>query len=110
MNTRTFIIHSDPGHAWLEVPMGMIHRLGIADKISSCSYRKGDTVYLEEDCDAPLFTQALKSAGVPFMLREKYEDPTPIRDYDHYYSELRLTPETIMELLSGKPLIDEVPS
>ncbi len=102
MNPRTFVFHNDPGHAWLEVPMGMIIRFGLEEKISSCSYRNGETAYLEEDCDAPLFLRTLESAGVPYKIKEAYEENTPIRGYGRYTSALRLTPETVMELLNGR--------
>ena len=37
MSKYTF--YEDPGHGWLAVPMEQLVKLGIADKISSCSYR-----------------------------------------------------------------------
>ncbi len=36
---------------------------GLAARISSCSYRDGDIVYLEEDDDQPLFLEAAFAAG-----------------------------------------------
>ena len=33
MEKQKFIFYSDPGHAWLEVPVELVCRLGIADKI-----------------------------------------------------------------------------
>lgn len=59
MNAPTF--HTDPGHGWLEVQKSELKRLGIADKVSGYSYqsRDGTTAYLEEDCDASLYTRAL---------------------------------------------------
>jgi len=51
---------SDSGHAWLEVSIDEINILGIAEEISEYSYINGETVYLEEDCDAGLFIEALK--------------------------------------------------
>lgn len=68
-----FTFHTDPGHGWLEVPMSTIFALGIQNKISSYSYRRGDTAYLEEDCDASLFLEAWKQAGHEFKLVEKNE-------------------------------------
>lgn len=54
--------HSDPGHAWLEVPMSELRALGIDRKISQYSYRSRDgrLAYLEEDCDAGLFVDAAR--------------------------------------------------
>lgn len=51
----TFI--TDPGHGWLVVPLDDVHESG-AD-ISSCSYIRGRTAYLEEDCDAWAFLKTL---------------------------------------------------
>ena len=50
----------DPGHGWLEVSTAELAKLGIADKISSCSYqtRDGRTAYLEEDCDLSVWAAA----------------------------------------------------
>jgi hypothetical protein len=67
----TYNFHTDPGHGWLEVPMADINRLGLASKISRYSYRQGDTAYLEEDCDANLFVQALQATGAEFDWRDK---------------------------------------
>ena len=54
---------SDPGHGWLEVPMAAVRKAGIQNKISNYSYRKVigcvEYAYLEEDCDAPLFLEAV---------------------------------------------------
>jgi hypothetical protein len=43
--------HIDPGHGWVEVSFKELVSLGIEQEISKYSYRKGDTCYLEEDCD-----------------------------------------------------------
>lgn len=68
MTNYTF--HADPGHAWLEVPMTEILALGIDDQISRYSYRKGDTAYLEEDCDASVFLRAKEARGEAFKLND----------------------------------------
>ena len=56
MSKYTF--YEDPGHGWLAVPMEQLVKLGIADKISSCSYQGGVSAYLEEDCDLATFLRA----------------------------------------------------
>ena len=68
----TYTMHTDPGHGWLAVSMEEINKLGIADKISTYSYRKGETAYLEEDCDCSVFLQAKQARGEPFKLAEKH--------------------------------------
>ena len=68
MSEYTFF--SDPGHGWLEVPVAEVRRLGIADKVSPYSYRKGANAYLEEDCDYTLWHDAKKAAGEEYKIRE----------------------------------------
>jgi len=83
MNVFTF--HTDPGHGWLEVPMSLLRDLGIADKISSYSYMRGDSAYLEEDCDAGLFVRAfLKRFGSRPDHTEAYTHNAPMRSYRRY--------------------------
>lgn len=80
----TLTFHSDPGHGWLAVPKKLLRELGVAGKISSCSYQSGDMAFLEEDGDASVFVEAAQTAGVQIKFVEKYEDPTPIRNYRSY--------------------------
>lgn len=65
---RSYKFHFDAGHGWLEVDKTDLDLLGIADKISSCSYAKGNTVYLEEDCDLTLFAKTLEAKFPKFKL------------------------------------------
>lgn len=85
----TLKFYSDPGHGWLAVKRQRLIDLGILDKISSYSYQRGATVYLEEDCDASLY---LKTEGCNTFaeVREKFNliekntnNRSPIRSYDH---------------------------
>jgi len=80
----TYTIHTDPAHGWLEVPVRELQELGIADQISQYSYLKGDTAYLEEDCDLYRFVQAKEKAGEQFEYVEQYAENTPIRSYNRY--------------------------
>ena len=50
---------SDPGHAWLRVSLKKLFDLGLAEKISNCSYVKNGFAYLEEDQDACIFLEAI---------------------------------------------------
>jgi len=82
-----YYFHSDPGHAWLAVKRKELIQLGILDKISSFSYQKGSTVYLEEDCDAGVFLDAKKAAGEEITrnnIRDSYQENTPIRNYQRF--------------------------
>ena len=65
----TFVWHEDSGHAWLAVPHAIIEKLGIACDISRYSYSDSRMVYLEEDCDAPLFLRACERDGVAYTYR-----------------------------------------
>jgi hypothetical protein len=69
----TYKFHIDPGHGWLEVPMAELEELGIADHISSCSYRDGDTAYLEEDCDFATFLAAKVDGYTPNDYRAAFK-------------------------------------
>ena len=83
MKTLTF--YSDPGHAWLKVPIADLFRLGISDKISSYSYVHNDSAYLEEDCDASIYIEAI--APEEFEIKEIFKGNTPIRNYARYPTE-----------------------
>jgi ribosomal protein L21E len=80
VKTKTYKFISTPGHGYLEVPLKDIHSLGIADKISGCSYLGWDKAYLEEDCDAGVFIEALKATGVEFKSRTEYVDSPRFKD------------------------------
>jgi len=75
---------ADPGHGWLQVHRGELVKYGIEAKISSFSYQHGETVYLEEDCDAAHYLNALKADGIDVEFIEVFQDPTPIRNYPSY--------------------------
>ena len=79
-----YVFHSDPGHGWLAVNRSELIRLGILDKVSPCSYQRGGTVYLEEDCDATLFIKAKEARSEKFEHRESYQENTPIRRYERF--------------------------
>lgn len=79
---KKYIFHTDPGHGWLAVKRKELKDLEILDKISGCSYQKGSTVYLEEDCDASIFIRTLREKGIEVAYQESYREYTPIRSYD----------------------------
>lgn len=59
MGIKKLNVYSDPSHSWLKVKKQELIELGIADKISSCSYQYNDYAYLEEDCDVAYYINAL---------------------------------------------------
>jgi hypothetical protein len=58
-------IITDPGHAWLRVPLVEIAQLGIEDQISAYSFINGRFAYLEEDRDAGRYQAAREAQGHP---------------------------------------------
>ena len=76
MNNVQLDFHSDAGHGWLKVTTQQLDELGIYNQVSRYSYinvaysndDESYDVYLEEDCDAPLFLNALKDQGIEFTL------------------------------------------
>ena len=79
-----FTFYSDPGHGWVAVPKALLRELGIAAKITSYSYERGETAFLEEDCDASAFIAAMKATGRSFTFREVVE-----RNRDSFVRSLR---------------------
>lgn len=77
---KKYVHHIDSGHGWLEVPYREMRIAGLdMSQISSFSYAHVNdqyvpTLYLEEDCDMPLFLNALNANGVDFELVEQHHD------------------------------------
>lgn len=67
--TQFFHWHDDGSHAWLQVPIALLFDLHIEEKISYYSYMEGKYAYLEEDCDASTFLNAI------FESSKWYENP-----------------------------------
>ena len=83
---RTYRFYSDPGHGWLAVKRAELVRLGIMDKITPYSYQKGETVYLEEDCDAETFMEAKQARGESVTIKESNSPvrDSPVRGYQSF--------------------------
>jgi len=82
-----FTYYSDPGHGWVKVPRRLLDKLEIADKISSFSYARGDSVYLEEDCDLTKLQLALDSKNTKLELVSRYTNrQSKIRSYQQYFA------------------------
>lgn len=82
MKSMAFTFHTDPGHGWLEVSVSDITNIGLrVTDFSECSFRDGNTLYLEEDSDAELFINTWKRMGKRFSSVERYDnDSSFIRD------------------------------
>jgi len=75
----------DAGHGWLKVRRDVLAKFVDLTKVTPYSYAKNDDVYLEEDCDAPLFLNALKNAGVEFVVASRYSSyRSRIRNYPRF--------------------------
>lgn len=82
-----FTFHVDPGHGWLEVEWTELKALGLNPTcFSRYSYRKRNTFYLEEDCDAPKFVAFWEAKhGRKIEFCELDRDSTFIRNLPPIY-------------------------
>jgi hypothetical protein len=77
--------YTDSGHGWLAVKRDLLVTLGITHKISTYSYQRGDTAYLEEDCDLSEFMSAARQAGIDVQFTDKHTNGRhPIRSYERF--------------------------
>ena len=84
MNIRP-VFYQDPGHGWLAVKREWLQALGLEDRITPYSYQRGQTVYLEEDCDMPHFLEYARAALWEVNYLPKHTNGrSPIRSYDRY--------------------------
>lgn len=85
MKNKKYNFYSDPGHGWVKVSIKEIVKLNIQDKISSYSYVRGDSVYLEEDCDLSVFVKALEKVNIfPYWVEHHTDKSSKIRSYNRY--------------------------
>lgn len=99
MKTLKLKFYSDPGHGWLACKVDLLVKLGINKTISRCSYVKGGTAYLEEDCDAERLINALKAAKIEYTIESKDTNRySPIRNYQSWNSNSEPAPQTAINL------------
>lgn len=85
MLDKVIFMYQDDGHAWGRVRISELLDLGIADKISDCSYINAGYAYLEEDVDMSLYCKAIIAKGIPFTFRTlRYPGECFIRDLPRY--------------------------
>ena len=82
----------------MSVAAGLV-KLGIADKISGCSYMRGEYAYLEEDCDATLFMNT-KNIDNSFVTDHYSNKQSKIRNYEPYKIYSEKEKDQILELKS----------
>tara|TARA_R110000868_G_scaffold233852_1_gene487572 strand:- start:495 stop:800 length:306 start_codon:yes stop_codon:yes gene_type:complete len=98
----TFTKHNDPGHGWLEVQESDLKELGlkVAD-FSTYSYRKGNRLFLEEDCDASKFADFYKNkhGAYPKYINQFHHDGEFPEDYNlvsiHHSRFVKITPVAV---------------
>lgn len=79
--------YEDSGHGWLEVPIALCRELGLQGKITGYSYCRGHNLYLEEDCDASTFIDAMVAKtgrsweDLKQLQKNVYHKTSPIRNY-----------------------------
>lgn len=83
----TFIRYADPGHSWIKTTHKKLRELGIHMQISSCSYQRGENVYLEEDDDYGKLLDALGSCKTKTFHTNR---ESKIRNYDCYRPRITL--------------------
>lgn len=82
---KVFDFYEDCGHGWMKVKKDLLSKMEIADKISSCSYERGEYAYLEEDGDLTTFCRAYKAMyGVDVKFKTHFSDRSRIRGYNRY--------------------------
>jgi hypothetical protein len=80
-----FTYYTDPGHGWVKVSRKLLVKLEIEKKISRYSYSRGDSVYLEEDCDLGHLYDALKQRNAKIDLVTRHTNrQSKIRGYNTY--------------------------
>ena len=75
---------TDPGHGWLLVTTGQLEEVGLSpDAFSRYSYRQGDVLALEEDCDMAIFLNAYqaKRQETPLVRARHLDHDAPIRNW-----------------------------
>ena len=76
---------TDPGHGWLQVPINLLEKLNITDKISEYSYKRCSYAYLEEDCEGKRGCRAMEANGLTYSVGCEHSDQdSPIRQYQPF--------------------------
>ena len=87
MKTLKLNYFTDPGHGWVSVKRKTLIDLGIENHISTYSYMRGNSAYLEEDCDLGLLYRACDSMGIDINLTTKHTNKrSPIRSYAVFHA------------------------
>lgn len=80
--TLTYI--TDPAHGWLIVTEGQLEEVQLTpDAFSRYSYRNGDLLALEEDCDMSRFLEAYEAqhGTTPLITAQHFDYDAPVRSW-----------------------------
>ena len=72
--SKTLNHFTDPGHGWVRVRRDDLIFQSIANEVTSCSYQRGNYVYLEEDYDLGLYYKELKARGYEIKWKSSHTD------------------------------------
>jgi hypothetical protein len=79
------LYYTDAGHGWFKVDKALLIKLGIAGDISSYSYQRNSSVYLEEDCDAGRLFKALDERKIAWTYKQMHTNKvSKIRGYQQF--------------------------
>lgn len=85
MKQITLDYYADPGHGWVKFPLKRLEKLGICGAISSCSYKRGGSAFLEEDGDAAILVRELRAQGYEVKFRQSHSNRrSKIRGYQQF--------------------------
>jgi hypothetical protein len=76
---------TDPGHGWLLVTVGQLKELDLdPSDFSAYSYRNGDVLALEEDCDMGKYLDRFEERyrSTPLISAEHVDHDCEIRSWD----------------------------
>ena len=91
--------YDDASHGWLKVEKSLLAELNISHLITDFSYMKENYAYLEEDCDASRFLEALEIDYPEAQVRFKYIDCEHDRTHNpRGYEDYRFAPVLKSEL------------
>ena len=85
---KVFDYYTDPGHGWVKVPMNILKRLNIQEKITGHSYWRKGFAYLEEDCDMATLINAHPEKKLLKFNTHNSNKSSRIRNYESYKIEL----------------------
>lgn len=87
--TKVYRFIHDSCHGWLEVSLDDLGQLDLIDKVSAFSHMSADrqTIYLEEDCDVPLFMDAkgaVSGKGDMRVWHDQVCQKSFVQELEHY--------------------------